>query len=99
MLLRISFFQHHQRKWRYICAAPSDAITVVHPGLYGNLCGQRTAFVKAAAGPLPRMHAEILHDFSRARACACAQERLYSEKAFDVAVSAVSGALLRSGPH
>jgi len=45
------------------------------------------------------MHAEILHDFSRARACACAQERLYSEKAFDVAVSAVSGALLRSGPH
>ena len=30
MLLRISFFQQHKRKWRYIFAAPSDAITVVH---------------------------------------------------------------------
>jgi hypothetical protein len=31
MLLRINF-QRHKRKWRYIFAAPSDAITVVHPG-------------------------------------------------------------------
>ena len=27
MLLRIIFFQQHKRKWRYIFAAPSDAIT------------------------------------------------------------------------
>jgi hypothetical protein len=33
MLLRISFFQQHKRKWRYIFAAPSDAITVVHRAL------------------------------------------------------------------
>jgi hypothetical protein len=32
MLLRISFSQQHKRKWRYIFAAPSDAITVVHRG-------------------------------------------------------------------
>ena len=30
MLLRISFFRQHKRKWRYIFAAPSDAITVVY---------------------------------------------------------------------
>jgi hypothetical protein len=33
MLLRISFSQQHQRKYRYIFAAPSDAITVVHRAL------------------------------------------------------------------
>src|SRR6516165_4731298 len=33
MLLRISFSQQHQRKCRYIFAAPSDAITVVHRAL------------------------------------------------------------------
>jgi hypothetical protein len=32
MLLRISFSQQHQRKCRYIFAAPSDAITVIQPG-------------------------------------------------------------------
>jgi len=32
MLLRINFSQQHPRKCRYIFAAPSDAITVVHPG-------------------------------------------------------------------
>src|SRR5262249_21074967 len=41
MLLRISFFQQHKRKWRYIFAAPFDAITVVRRRAPGE-CRRRS---------------------------------------------------------
>jgi hypothetical protein len=49
MLLRISFFQPHKRKWRYIFAAPSDAITVVHRGLQKSPKARDDLLVKGDA--------------------------------------------------
>ena len=49
MLLRISFFQQHKRKWRYIFAAPSDAITVVHLALQESPKARDDLLVKGDA--------------------------------------------------
>ena len=49
MLLRISFFQQHQRKWRYIFAAPSNAITVVHRALQESPKARDDLLVKGDA--------------------------------------------------
>ena len=49
MLLRISFFQQHKRKWRYIFAAPSDTITVVHRALQESPKARDDLLVKGGA--------------------------------------------------
>jgi hypothetical protein len=49
MLLRISFFQRHKRKWRYIFAAPSDTITVVHRALQESPKARDDLLVKGDA--------------------------------------------------
>ena len=48
MLLRI-VFQQHKRKWRYIFAAPSDAITVVHRALQKSPKARDDLLVKGDA--------------------------------------------------
>jgi hypothetical protein len=49
MLLRISFFLQHKRKWRYIFAAPSDTITVVHRALQESPKARDDLLVKGDA--------------------------------------------------
>ena len=49
MLLCIISFQQHKRKWRYIFAAPSDTITVVHRALQKSPKARDDLLVKGDA--------------------------------------------------